>query len=86
MTGVPVTIDSGWLETEAAEKVRNAAGEVILDLSSVPRLDAKAVAALEHLAELAEGRRIPVVLRAVNGDVYKVLKLLKLAGRFSFLN
>jgi len=86
MTGVPVTIDAGWLETEAAEKIRIATGEVILDLCSVPRLDARAVAALEQLAELAGSRRVSVVLRGVNGDVYKVLKLLKLAGRFSFLN
>lgn len=79
-------IDAGWLESEAVETVRNASGDVILDFSSLPRLDAKAVGAIEQLAGVAEGRSVHVVLRGVNGDVYKVLKLLKLAERFSFVN
>jgi len=77
-------IDREWLETEAVEQVKNAAGEVVLDFSSVPRVDPKAVEALERLADLAEGRSVRLALRSVHGDVYKVLKLLKLSERFSF--
>ena len=42
--------------------------------------------ALEQLAGLAAEKSVKVVLRAVNVDVYKVLKLLKLTGRFVFLD
>jgi hypothetical protein len=41
---------------------------------------------MEELANLADNRSVKVVLRAVNTDVYKVLKLMKLAQRFCFLN
>jgi hypothetical protein len=42
--------------------------------------------ALQELAALAGERSATIVLRAVNADVYRVLKQLKLAERFSFLN
>ena len=74
------------LQQEAVDKVNSAPGEVVLDFSSVPRIDTNAVGGLEQLAGLAAGKSVKVVLRAVNVDVYKVLKLLKLAGRFSFLD
>jgi anti-anti-sigma regulatory factor len=83
---VRMTIDAEWLDTEAADKVSSAAGEVVLDFSSVLRVDAKTVGSLERLADLADSKSVRVVLRAVRGDVYKVLKLLKLSDRFSFLN
>jgi hypothetical protein len=35
---------------------------------------------------MADERSVKVVLRAVNMDVYRVLKLLKLTERFAFLN
>jgi anti-anti-sigma regulatory factor len=72
------------LQQEAVEKVNHAEGEVVLDFSGVPRIDSNAVRALEKLAGLADGRSLKVVLRGVNMDIYKVLKLLKLAQRFSF--
>jgi len=81
-----MTIDAEWLETEAAEKISGATGEVILDFSPLARVDATTVGALERLADLAGNRGVRVVLRAVNRDVYKVLKLLKLSDRFAFLN
>jgi anti-anti-sigma regulatory factor len=74
------------LQQEAVEKVKSAEGEVVLDFSSVLRIDGNVVRALEELAGLADDRSLKVVLCAVNVDVYKVLKLLKLAHRFSFLN
>ena len=46
----------------------------------------RAVAALEHLAALADSKSVRLVLHGLNGDIYKVLKLLKLSQRFSFVN
>jgi anti-anti-sigma regulatory factor len=72
------------LQQDAVEKVNAAEGEVVLDFSGVPRIDSSVVRALEELAGLADDRSVKVVLRAVNMDIYKVLKLLKLTQRFSF--
>lgn len=74
------------LRHEAVEKVNAAGSEVVLDFAAVARIDANAVGAMEELANLADTRSVKVVLRAVNTDVYKVLKLMKLAQRFCFLN
>jgi anti-anti-sigma regulatory factor len=74
------------LRQEAVEKVNAAEGEVVLDFSAVDRIDANAVRAMEELVDLADSRSVKVGLRAVNTDVYKVLKLMKLAQRFCFLN
>jgi anti-anti-sigma regulatory factor len=74
------------LEQEAVDKVNSSPGEVVLDFSAILRIDTKAVQALEQLAGLAAEKSVKVVLRAVNVDVYKVLKLLKLTGRFVFLD
>ena len=73
------------LQQEAVEKVKSGEGEVVLDFSSVLRIDASVVRAMEELAGLADDRSVKIVLRAVNMDIYKVLKLLKLAQRFTFL-
>jgi len=71
---------------EAGEKLESAEGEVVLDLSSVLRIDAKGLIALEELAGLADDKGVKVALRDVNVSVYKVLKLMRLASRFSFVN
>lgn len=71
---------------EAGEKLDGTEGEAVLDLSSVRRLDTSAVRAIEELARLADEKAVKVVLRGVNVDVYKVLKLVKLTRRFSFVN
>ena len=39
---------------------------------------------MAELASIAEDKSIKVVLRGVNVEIYRVLKLLKLASRFSF--
>ena len=70
---------------EAIEKVKSGESEVILDFSSVRRIDTNMVGALEELAGLASGKSVKVVLRAVNTDVYRVLKQLKLTQRFTFV-
>ena len=79
-----MTTNAAWIQ-EAVEKVRGGESEVILDFSSVLRIDSNAVGALEELAGLADARSVKVVLRAVNVDIYRVLKLLKLTQRFTFL-
>jgi anti-anti-sigma regulatory factor len=71
---------------EACEKLDSADGEVVLDFSSVRRIDPSALTAMETLATAADDKDVKVVLRGVHVEVYKVLKLMKVASRFSFLN
>lgn len=69
---------------EACAKVIRGKGETVLDFSAVRRVDAKAIRAMEELANLADARAIKIELRGVNVEVYKVLKLVRLAPRFGF--
>jgi anti-anti-sigma regulatory factor len=71
---------------EAGEKLDSAEGELVLDFSSVRRIDASAVRALEEFAGVTDDKGVKAVLRGVNVGVYKVLKLVKLGSRFSFEN
>jgi len=71
---------------EAGEKLDTVDGEVTLDFSSVRRIDPSALRAMEVFAGLAEGKGVKVVLRGVNVGIYKVLKLVKLTSRFSFVS
>jgi anti-anti-sigma regulatory factor len=71
---------------EAGEKLDSVEGEVALDFSSVRRLDASALKAMEEFAGIADDKSVRVVLRAVHVGVYKVLTLVKLTSRFSFVN
>jgi len=71
---------------EAGEKLETAEGQVVLDLSSVSRIDSRALMAFEELARIASAKKAKVALRGVSIDVYKVLKLVKLTRRFSFVN
>lgn len=91
-----MTTNSAWIRVdtegplcarrpEAEEKVKGAEGEVVLDFSSVLRIDSSVVRELEGLAGMADEKSVKIVLRAVNVDIYKVLKLLNLAQRFTFL-
>ena len=70
---------------DAVEKVNSGDREVMVDFSGVARIDGNAVTALEDLAARADEKSAAVVLRAVNVDIYRVLKQLKLAHRFRFL-
>jgi anti-anti-sigma regulatory factor len=49
----------------------------------VYRIDSGALRALEAVADAGDGKGSKVVLRGVNIDIYKVLKLVKLAPRFT---
>jgi anti-anti-sigma regulatory factor len=71
---------------EAGGNLDCAQGEAVLDFSSVRRIDSTALQAIEEFARIADEKAVKVVLRGVSVDVYKVLKLVKLAHRFSFVN
>ncbi|MGA2960960.1 MAG: STAS domain-containing protein [Candidatus Korobacteraceae bacterium] len=71
---------------QACENLGSVEHELALDFSSVRRIDPSALRAIEKLAGVADDKAIKVVLRGVSVDVYKVLKLVKLAPRFSFLS
>jgi anti-anti-sigma regulatory factor len=70
---------------EIGDQLANADGEVALDLSPVRRIDAAMIRALETLADRADAKAIKIALHGVNVDVYRVLKLVKLTPRFSFV-
>lgn len=71
---------------EAGEKLAGVQDEIVLDFSSVLRIDSCSLRAMEEFTGLAADKGVKVVLRGVNVGVYKVLKLMKLASRFSFVN
>ena len=71
---------------EARDVLDHADGEIVMDFSAVHRIDARTLKELEDFANRADDRQVKVALRGVNVDVYKVLKLVKLASRFSFTN
>ena len=71
---------------EAAGNLDCTQGEVVLDFSSVRRINSTALQAMEEFVRTADEKAVKVVLRGVNVDIYKVLKLVKLAHRFSFVN
>jgi len=80
-------------ESDVAAAIRDVAAhldsadrELVLDFSSVGRIDPDAVCALDDLARRSNDKSIKVTLHGVNLDVYKALKLVNLTSRFSFVN
>jgi anti-anti-sigma regulatory factor len=71
---------------EAGETLDSAGGDLLLDFSSMRRIDSSVLRAMEEFACIADGKGVKVVLRGVNVDVYRVFKLVKLASRFSFVS
>ncbi len=69
---------------EAGERLDGAQSEVVLDFSSVHRIDSGALRAMEHLADSVDKHKTKLVLNNVSIGIYKVLKLMKLAPRFTF--
>jgi anti-anti-sigma regulatory factor len=59
---------------------------LILDFSSIRRLDGRALDTLEKASAKADERGVRLVVRAASVEVYLVLKLVKLAPRFAFQN
>jgi len=71
---------------KAAENLAGDQHEIALDFSSVRRIDSAGLRALEEFAQKADDKKAKVVLRGVNVDLYKCLKLVRLTRRFSFVN
>ncbi len=71
---------------QALEKLDSCNGELVLDFSSVGRLAPAAIRELAQLVDTATGCGVKLALRGVNIDIYKVLKLARLAPRISFLS
>jgi anti-anti-sigma regulatory factor len=71
---------------EAEEKLESVQGELVLDFSSLLRMDPCSLRAMEEFSSLAAAKGVKVALRGVNVGVYLVLKLVKLTSRFSFVN
>jgi anti-anti-sigma regulatory factor len=70
----------------AAAKLNEAGAEAILDFSALKRIDAGALKALEKLADAADSKGVKLALAGVGVDVYKALKVMKIARRFSVLH
>ncbi len=71
---------------EARSKLNGALGDTVLDFSTVRRIDSQALRAVEELVDLAEEKAVQVTVHGVNVDIYKVLKLAKLAPRLKFVS
>ncbi len=87
MNNVELAVDSRQITCSlqnASENLTGADGELPLDFSSMLRIDSSALRALEDLIRLADEKNVKVVLCKVNVDVYKVLKLMGIASRFSY--
>ncbi len=89
MTAVWLKID----EETVVQALQHAGGrlgsvedEVVLDFSSVRRIDPSALRVMEQFVGIADDKNVTIVLRGVSVDIYKVLKLVKLAPRFVFSN
>ena len=84
------TVQLKMNEQELAYSLRQAceqlseAGEMTLDFSSVNRIDTVSLETLGTLAAAAEANKTKVKLLGVNSGIYKVLKLARLAGRFTY--
>ncbi len=88
ITAVPLRVDPARVDESLLElRAQLAAGNIapVLDFSSVLRIDARALQSLEALVTLADAKSATIGLCGVNVEIYKVLKLVKLAPRFSFL-
>ena len=92
--GVEMKIVSVKLQQEAlvvtlqqcSDKLSGAEDDVILDFSSVERIDPAVLTAMAEFADTAEDKAVNVVLSGVSVAVYRVLKLARLAQRFSLVS
>lgn len=60
--------------------------EAVLDFSSVRRINSQGIEALESLARIANEKAVKIVLRGITVDIYKVLKLVQLTSKVTFLH
>ena len=69
---------------DARSMLNGTTREAVLDFASVSRVRPQDLAVMEELIQVADERGVKIELRGVNVGIYKVLKLAKLASRFSF--
>lgn len=69
---------------DALKSLDRAEGEVVVDFSSVHRVDPAVLSTIEELVNKTEQKKLKLVLRGVDVDVYKVLKLVRLTPRLTF--
>ncbi|HZQ70716.1 MAG TPA: STAS domain-containing protein [Terriglobales bacterium] len=69
---------------QATEQLKRGEQNVVVDFTSVRRIDPRSLALLEQLAGEAGKRQIRIALCGVNVDIYKVMKLAQLAPLFTF--
>jgi anti-anti-sigma regulatory factor len=80
-------IDSAGIASllqQAGEELERTKKNVVVDFTSVRRIDPGSLRLLEQLGREANKKKVGVTLRGVNVDVYKVMKLAQLAPSFSF--
>jgi len=68
------------------EKLATEGPEVLLDFFLAQALDPTDLRALEELAASAEGESTKIVIRGINIEMYKVLKLAGLSEKFEFID
>ena len=71
---------------ETVDKLDGVEDEVDLDFTSVRRIGSSAIRGMEDFVSTAEHRGVRIVLCGVSVGIYKVLKLVNLSARFSFVN
>ncbi len=71
---------------QSCEQLKSGDGQLIVDFSALRRIDPQVLSAMRDLTARAEANSVKLTLRGVNIEVYKVLTLLKLASRFSYLD
>ena len=69
-----------------AKNLEGAGAEALLDFFFVQGIDQSGLRALEDLANAAEQKKVKIVLRGINVEIYKVMKLARLTERFAFQN
>lgn len=83
------TLDDKTIASGLKNVVQNLKPEgedLVLDFSSVQRIDSRTLAALQAIAHQADEIKVKVVLRGVNVNLYKTLTLMRLTRQFSFEN
>ncbi|HXK04137.1 MAG TPA: STAS domain-containing protein [Verrucomicrobiae bacterium] len=67
----------------ALDSLEKVDGELVLDFSPVRRIEPPALKVMEELAARAGERHVRLALEEVDVNIYRVLKLSKLASRFT---
>ena len=83
-----VSLEDGALAAELEQAIamlENGEREVVLDFSSVHRLSAGEVRAIDEFTRTAEDKGVKVRVRGLGVDLYRALKLARLSSRLSLV-